>query len=113
MVANVFVTIIPYQKKTVDAMLAGKEFRSHAWAKLGKQRSVHNNYLTLPVVFLMLSNHYPLMYATRYNWCDCGNRTADRPGDPPFLQFAPRGKGPRGGPGCSGGRHGGDRVAFV
>jgi uncharacterized membrane protein len=38
------------------------------WGQLGKQRSVHNNYLTLPVVFLMLSNHYPLMFATRYNW---------------------------------------------
>ena len=67
MVANVFVIIIPYQKKTVDAMLAGTEPDPY-WGQLGKQRSVHNNYLTLPVVFLMLSNHYPLMFATRYNW---------------------------------------------
>jgi uncharacterized membrane protein len=67
MVANVFVIIIPYQRKTVDAMLAGKE-PNPIWGQLGKQRSVHNNYLTLPVVFLMLSNHYPLMFATRYNW---------------------------------------------
>jgi uncharacterized membrane protein len=67
MVANVFVIIIPYQRKTVDAMLAGKE-PDPAWGQLGKQRSVHNNYLTLPVVFLMLSNHYPLMFATRFNW---------------------------------------------
>ncbi|HEY2526436.1 MAG TPA: urate hydroxylase PuuD [Xanthobacteraceae bacterium] len=67
MVANVFVIIIPYQKKTVAAMLAGKE-PEPAWGELGKQRSVHNNYLTLPVVFLMLSNHYPLFFATRYNW---------------------------------------------
>jgi len=67
MVANVFVIIIPYQRKTVDAMLAGKE-PDPAWGELGKQRSVHNNYLTLPVVFLMLSNHYPLMFATRFNW---------------------------------------------
>jgi uncharacterized membrane protein len=67
MVANVFVIIIPYQKKTVEAMLAGKE-PDPVWGELGKQRSVHNNYLTLPVVFLMLSNHYPLMFATRYNW---------------------------------------------
>jgi len=67
MVANVFVIIIPYQRKTVDAMLAGKE-PDPVWGELGKQRSVHNNYLTLPVVFLMLSNHYPLMFATRYNW---------------------------------------------
>ena len=67
MVANVFVIIIPYQKKTVEAMLAGKE-PDPAWSAIGKQRSVHNNYLTLPVVFLMLSNHYPLLFATRYNW---------------------------------------------
>jgi uncharacterized membrane protein len=67
MVANVFVIIIPYQKKTVDAMLARKE-PDPRWGQLGKQRSVHNNYLTLPVVFLMLSNHYPLFFATKYNW---------------------------------------------
>jgi len=67
MVANVFVIIIPYQKKSVAAMLAGKTPEPR-WGQLGKQRSVHNNYLTLPVVFLMLSNHYPLFYATRFNW---------------------------------------------
>ena len=67
MVANVFVIIIPYQKKTVDALRAGKE-PDPVWGEIGKQRSVHNNYLTLPVVFLMLSNHYPLLFATKYNW---------------------------------------------
>ena len=67
MVANVFVIIIPYQKKTVVHLIAGKE-PDPIWGALGKQRSVHNNYLTLPVVFLMLSNHYPLFFATRYNW---------------------------------------------
>ena len=67
MVANVFVIVIPYQKKTVAAMLKG-EAPDPRWGALGKQRSVHNNYLTLPVVFLMLSNHYPLFFATRYNW---------------------------------------------
>ena len=67
MVANVFVIIIPYQRKTVDAMIAGQAPNA-VWGELGKQRSVHNNYLTLPVVFLMLSNHYPLLFATRYNW---------------------------------------------
>jgi uncharacterized membrane protein len=67
MVANVFVVIIPNQKKVVAALLAGRE-PDPALGKQAKQRSVHNNYLTLPVVFLMLSNHYPLMYATRYNW---------------------------------------------
>jgi uncharacterized membrane protein len=59
MVANVFVIVIPYQKKTVAAMIAGKE-PDPVWGELGKQRSVHNNYLTLPVIFLM--------FATRFNW---------------------------------------------
>jgi uncharacterized membrane protein len=67
MVANVFVIIIPCQKKTVAALLAGRE-PDPKWGEQGKQRSVHNNYLTLPVVFLMISNHYPLLYATRFNW---------------------------------------------
>jgi uncharacterized membrane protein len=67
MVANVFVIIIPNQKKTVAALLTGKE-PDPAWGEEAKQRSVHNNYLTLPVVFLMIANHYPLMFATRFNW---------------------------------------------
>jgi uncharacterized membrane protein len=67
MVANVFVIIIPYQKKTIAALIAGQE-PNPEWGEEGKRRSVHNNYLTLPVVFLMIANHYPLMFATRYNW---------------------------------------------
>jgi uncharacterized membrane protein len=67
MVANVFVVIIPLQKKTVAALIAGRT-PDPAWGEIGKQRSVHNNYLTLPVIFLMLSNHYPLFFATEYNW---------------------------------------------
>ena len=67
MVANVFVIIIPYQKKAVAALLSGTA-PDPWWGEIGKQRSVHNNYLTLPVIFLMLSNHYPLFFATRYNW---------------------------------------------
>ncbi len=67
MVANVFAIIMPYQRKTVAALIAGKE-PDPVWGEIGKQRSVHNNYLTLPVVFLMLSNHYPLFFATRFNW---------------------------------------------
>lgn len=67
MVANVFIIIIPYQKKTVAALIAAKDPDPY-WGAIGKQRSLHNNYLTLPVVFLMLSNHYPLFFATQYNW---------------------------------------------
>src|SRR5205807_8387364 len=61
------VIVIPNQKKTVAALLAAKEPNA-AWGEQAKQRSVHNNYLTLPVVFLMSANHYPLMFATRFNW---------------------------------------------
>lgn len=67
MVANVFAVIMPNQRKTVAALIAGDK-PDPVWGELGKQRSVHNNYLTLPVVFLMLSNHYPLFFATKYNW---------------------------------------------
>jgi uncharacterized membrane protein len=67
MVANVFIIIIPNQNKSVRALLAGRE-PNPIWGEEGKQRSVHNNYLALPVVFLMIANHYPLMFATRFNW---------------------------------------------
>jgi uncharacterized membrane protein len=67
MVANVFLVIIPNQKKIVAALLAGQS-PDPKLGKAGKERSVHNNYLTLPVVVLMISNHYPLLFATRYNW---------------------------------------------
>lgn len=67
MVANVAMVIIPNQKKVVAAMLAGKE-PDPALGAQAKQRSMHNNYLTLPVLFLMISNHYPLSFGTRWNW---------------------------------------------
>jgi uncharacterized membrane protein len=67
MVANVFAIIMPCQRKTVAALMAGKDPDPY-WGEVGKQRSVHNNYLTLPVIFLMLSNHYPMFFATQYNW---------------------------------------------
>ena len=67
MVASVAHTIIPNQRKIVAALLKG-ETPDPALGAAGKQRSVHNNYLTLPVVFLMISNHYPLAFASRWNW---------------------------------------------
>jgi len=67
MSANVFRLIIPNQRKAVAAMMAG-ETPDPALGKAAKQRSLHNNYLTLPVVFLMISNHYPLAFGTRYSW---------------------------------------------
>jgi uncharacterized membrane protein len=67
MSANVFMIIIPNQKIVVADLLAGRK-PDPKYGKIAKQRSTHNNYLTLPVLFLMLSNHYPLVFATRYNW---------------------------------------------
>ncbi|MEP3233503.1 MAG: urate hydroxylase PuuD [Hyphomicrobiales bacterium] len=67
MSANVFFIIIPNQKKVVADLIAGKQ-PDPALGMQAKQRSLHNNYLTLPVIFLMLSNHYPLAFATEYNW---------------------------------------------
>ena len=67
MAANVFIVIIPNQKKVVAALLAGRE-PDPALGKQAKQRSLHNNYLTLPVVLMMISNHYPIMYESPYRW---------------------------------------------
>ena len=67
MSANVFMIIIPNQKIVVDDLIAGRT-PDAKYGKIAKQRSTHNNYLTLPVIFLMLSNHYPLAFATQYTW---------------------------------------------
>ena len=67
MSANVFFWIIPGQRRMVKAMKAG-ETPNPLDGKRGKQRSVHNTYFTLPVVLLMLSNHYSFMYTHAYAW---------------------------------------------
>ncbi|WP_029066600.1 urate hydroxylase PuuD [Labrenzia sp. DG1229] len=67
MTANVFLIIIPNQKIVVADLKAGRT-PDAKYGKIAKLRSMHNNYLTLPVVFLMLSNHYPLAFASEYNW---------------------------------------------
>lgn len=67
MSANVFRVIIPNQKIVVADLKAGRT-PDPKYGFIAKQRSTHNNYLTLPVLFLMLSNHYPLAFATEYNW---------------------------------------------
>jgi uncharacterized membrane protein len=67
MVGNVFFVIIPMHWKLVRAKEAGAE-PDPRWNALGKQRSVHNNYLTLPVVFAMLSNHFPFTYGHSHAW---------------------------------------------
>ena len=67
MAFNVFMVIIPKQKIVIAALKAGQTPDAH-YGFVAKQRSTHNNYLTLPVLFLMLSNHYPLSFSTEYNW---------------------------------------------
>jgi uncharacterized membrane protein len=67
MVANVFFIIIPGQKKMVEAMRAGR-LPDPIYGQRGKQRSVHNNYFTLPVLFIMISNHYASTYGHPQAW---------------------------------------------
>jgi uncharacterized membrane protein len=67
MVGNVFFVIIPAHRELVRAKEEGREPDPAANAR-GKLRSVHNNYLTLPVVFTMLSNHFPFTYGHSYSW---------------------------------------------
>ncbi len=67
MVANVLFVIIPGQRELVRAKREGRE-PDAAPGLRGKQRSVHNTYFTLPVLFVMISNHYAMTYGARYNW---------------------------------------------
>ncbi|AWD22626.1 urate hydroxylase PuuD [Fuscovulum blasticum] len=67
MSGNVFFIIMPNQRIVVADLKAGRK-PDPKYGKIAKQRSMHNNYLTLPVIFLMLSNHYPLVFATEWNW---------------------------------------------
>jgi uncharacterized membrane protein len=67
MVANVFFVIIPAHWELIRAKQAGRE-PDPRWNARGKQRSVHNNYLTLPVLFAMLSNHFAFTYEHAHAW---------------------------------------------
>jgi uncharacterized membrane protein len=67
MTANVFFIIMPNQRIVVKDLQEGRA-PDPKYGKIAKLRSTHNNYLTLPVIFLMLSNHYPLAFATEYSW---------------------------------------------
>ena len=67
MVGNVFFTIIPSQKALVRAAKTGQPLDATLGKKAG-QRSLHNNYLTLPVVFIMISNHFPSTFGHSGNW---------------------------------------------
>jgi uncharacterized membrane protein len=75
MAANVLMVIIPGQRRMVAAMLAGRTPNPDD-GRRGKQRSMHNNYLTLPVLFVMISNHYPRTYGDARAWAVFGVFTA-------------------------------------
>ena len=67
MAGNVFFVIIPSQRYMVNALLDGKE-PDTTKGREGALRSLHNNYLTLPVLFIMISSHFPMTYGHTYNW---------------------------------------------
>ncbi|MGQ0559007.1 MAG: urate hydroxylase PuuD [Sphingosinicella sp.] len=67
MAANVFLVIIPNQRKVVADLVAGRS-PDPALGAAAKQRSLHNNYMTLPVLFIMISPHYPMTYGAQRPW---------------------------------------------
>jgi uncharacterized membrane protein len=67
MAANVFAVIIPNQKVVVADLMAGRA-PDPKYGKIGKTRSTHNNYLTLPVLLMMVSGHYPMLYGHPLSW---------------------------------------------
>lgn len=67
MSANVFFIIIPGQRKMVEAMRIG-QLPDASYGKRAKQRSLHNNYFVLPVIFIMISNHYASTYSHKHAW---------------------------------------------
>ncbi len=71
MTGNVFFVIMPNQRKAIAELVAGR-VPNPAWGKQAKNRSSHNNYLTLPVLFFMLSGHYPLAWSSPYSWMIVG-----------------------------------------
>ncbi len=70
MAANVFLIIIPNQRKIVGALMRGQapDAKLAKLGAMGRQRSLHNNYFTLPVLFIMISNHYPSTFGNRAGW---------------------------------------------
>lgn len=71
MAANVFMVIIPNQRIMVGQLMRGEAPDGRLGA-IGKQRSLHNNYFTLPVILMMVSNHYPALTSSQYPWIVVG-----------------------------------------
>ena len=71
MAANVFMIIIPRQKKATNSLMQG-ETPDPSHGAIAKQRSVHNNYLTLPVLLMMVTSHYPAFVSHPLKWALVG-----------------------------------------
>jgi uncharacterized membrane protein len=67
MAVNVFGVIVPNQKKMIAQIIAGEKPNPY-YGEIGKQRSTHNNYLTLPVLLMMVSQHYPFLFTHSQSW---------------------------------------------
>ena len=85
MAVNVFGVIIPNQKKMIAQMIAG-ETPDARYGEIGKQRSIHNNYLTLPVLLMMVSQHYPFLFSHPQSWLVVALILLSGGADPPRAQ---------------------------
>lgn len=94
MAGNVFFIIIPSQKALVRAAVAGEELDPTLGTK-SQQRSLHNNYLTLPVIFIMISNHFPTTFAHEYNWLILMGIIVASAGIKHYWNLAERGRAPK------------------
>ena len=94
MSGNVFFWIIPGQQTVVAAIRAGLAV-DPVHGQRGKQRSVHNTFFTLPVLFAMMSNHYGFTYGARYELAGAGGDHGGGRADPYVVRAAPQGAGRR------------------
>ena len=90
MVLNVCFVIIPGQRELVKAKQEGRA-PDPKYGLMGRQRSVHNTYFTLPVLFTMISNHYAGLYGHEWNWVLLLMISAGRRADPRLVRAAPQG----------------------
>ncbi len=91
MAGNVFFTIIPSQKALVKAAKEGKPVDPNL-GKYAGLRSLHNNYMTLPVIFVMISNHFPSTFGNQYNWAVLGGLTLASVAVRHFINLYEKGK---------------------
>ncbi len=91
MVGNVFFIIIPSQKALVRAAIEGKPL-DESLGKNAGLRSLHNNYITLPVIFIMISNHFPSTFGNSYNWAILTGITIAGAGARHFINLHEKGR---------------------